>query len=204
MLSLQVKIMDNILEFLTNMWQSFLSFLNAGGIIMYILTFIGILICFFGIYQLLWLSSLSLDPEKFSDKGVHLWAKKALNMATSKKGLEGLSLMDSLEVCFSRMESSMTWRVPEIRFLAQISTLIGFLGTVTGMVKVFNTVARLGKVMPGDLAGGIHEALFTTVYGLVLALIAWFLAHCIEMIVNKHMRNLEIMIFNKLDSSEKK
>lgn len=195
--------MNDLIVILINMWQSFLNFLNAGGVIMYILTFIGFLICFFGIYQLLWLSSLSLDPEKFSDKGVHLWAKKALKMAASRKGLDGLSLMDSLEVCFSRMESSMTWRVPEIRFLAQISTLIGFLGTVTGMVKVFNTVAKLGKVMPGDLAGGIHEALFTTVYGLALALIAWFFAHCIEMLVNRHMRKLEVLIFSELDKTDK-
>ena len=196
--------MDSITSYIASMWQSFLSFLDAGGVIMYILTCIGIIICFFGIYQLVWLSRLSMDPKKFSNHGVHLWAKKALNMAASKKGLDGLSLMDSLEVCFARMESSMTWRVPEIRFLAQISTLIGFLGTVTGMVKVFNTVAKLGKVLPGDLAGGIHEALFTTVYGLVLALIAWFFAHCIEMLVNKHMRSLEVLIFSELENSEEK
>ena len=196
--------MDSLSNYIASMWQSFLSFLDAGGVIMYILTCIGIIICFFGIYQLVWLSRLSMDPKKFSNHGVHLWAKKALNMAASKKGLDGLSLMDSLEVCFARMESSMTWRVPEIRFLAQISTLIGFLGTVTGMVKVFNTVAKLGKVLPGDLAGGIHEALFTTVYGLVLALIAWFFAHCIEMLVNKHMRSLEVLIFSELENSEEK
>ncbi|MBR4570994.1 MAG: MotA/TolQ/ExbB proton channel family protein [Candidatus Riflebacteria bacterium] len=196
--------MDSITSYIASMWQSFLSFLDAGGVIMYILTCIGTIICFFGIYQLVWLSRLSMDPKKFSNHGVHLWAKKALNMAASKKGLDGLSLMDSLEVCFARMESSMTWRVPEIRFLAQISTLIGFLGTVTGMVKVFNTVAKLGKVLPGDLAGGIHEALFTTVYGLVLALIAWFFAHCIEMLVNKHMRSLEVLIFSELENTEEK
>lgn len=194
--------MENITDTIAGLWQSFLNFLDAGGVIMYILTCIGVIICFFGIYQLVWLSRLSLAPEKFSDHGVHLWAKKALKMAASRKGLDGLSLMDSLEVCFARMESSMTWRVPEIRFLAQISTLIGFLGTVTGMVKVFNTVAKLGKVLPGDLAGGIHEALFTTVYGLVLALIAWFFAHCIEMLVNKHMRSLEVLIFSELEKND--
>ena len=169
---------------------------------MYILTGLGILVLYFGIYQLIWLSRLSFDLKNLPGHGVHYWAKKALDMASSRKGLEGLSLMDSLEVCFARMEDSMTWRVPEIRFLAQISTLLGFLGTVTGMVKVFNTVARLGKVMPGDLAGGIHEALFTTVYGLVLALIAWFVAHCIEMLVNKHMRYLEAIVFSELETSD--
>ncbi len=184
------------------MLQTIIDFLNAGGVIMYILTGLGILVLYFGIYQLIWLSRLSFDLKNLPEHGVHYWAKKALDMASSRKGLEGLSLMDSLEVCFARMEDSMTWRVPEIRFLAQISTLLGFLGTVTGMVKVFNTVARLGKVMPGDLAGGIHEALFTTVYGLVLALIAWFVAHCIEMLVNKHMRYLEAIVFSELEASD--
>ena len=76
--------MGNIINYITSMWQSFLSFLDAGGVIMYILTFIDILICFFGLYQLFWLSRLSLDPEKFSNRGVHLWAKKALAMAEAK------------------------------------------------------------------------------------------------------------------------
>lgn len=169
---------------------------------MYVLSVIGLVICFLGLYQLSWLCRLSHDPKKFTDHGVHVWARKALEMAKSKEGLEGLSLMDSLEVCFSRMEDSMNWRVPEIKFLAQISTLTGFLGTVTGMVKVFNTVARLGKVMPSDLAGGIHEALFTTVYGLIWALIAWFFSHIIEMLVRKHMRNLEVLIFSELENKK--
>lgn len=184
------------------MWEYFVSFLEAGGPLMYPMTCIGVVVCFLGIYQVSWLLRLSYDPEKFSKQGVHIWAKKALSMASSKKGLDGLSLMDSLEVCFARMEDSMNWRVPEIRFLAQISTLLGFLGTVTGMVKVFNTVAKMGKVAPSDLAGGIHEALFTTVYGLALALIAWFAAHCIEMLVRRHMRNLEVLIFSELEKTE--
>lgn len=88
-----------------------------------------------------------------------------------------------------------------MRFLAQVSTLMGFLGTVTGMVKVFNTVARLGMVTPGDLAGGIHEALFTTVYGLILALVAWGFTYLIETLSRRHLRQLEVLVFSELENS---
>ncbi len=171
---------------------------------MYVLTAIGLFIFYIGIYQLSWLLGFKNNPETFtSKKGVHVWANKALEMAKTGTGLQGLSLMDSLEVCFARMEESLSWRTVELRFCAQVSTLIGFLGTVTGMVKVFDTVARLGKATPADLAGGIHEALFTTVYGLIIALISWFFVHTIEMLVRKHMRSLEVLIFSELDNIEK-
>lgn len=58
--------------------------------------------------------------------------------------------------------------------LAHISPLLGLLGTVTGMVRCFQTVqlkaASFHPVSPGDLAGGIWEALITTVAGLIVAI----------------------------------
>ncbi len=58
--------------------------------------------------------------------------------------------------------------------IAHISPLLGLLGTVTGMVKCFYTIqikaTSLHPVSPGDLAGGIWEALLTTVFGLVVAI----------------------------------
>lgn len=58
--------------------------------------------------------------------------------------------------------------------IAHISPLLGLLGTVTGMVKCFYTIqvkaSSLNPVSPGDLAGGIWEALLTTVFGLVVAI----------------------------------
>ncbi len=58
--------------------------------------------------------------------------------------------------------------------LAQVSTLLGLLGTVTGLVRAFQVIqaktAGGTPVNPGDLAGGIWEALITTVAGLVVAI----------------------------------
>ncbi|MBF0493516.1 MAG: MotA/TolQ/ExbB proton channel family protein [Candidatus Omnitrophica bacterium] len=58
--------------------------------------------------------------------------------------------------------------------IAHISPLLGLLGTVTGMMKAFQVIEQkataLSPVNPGDLAGGIWEALITTVGGLVVAI----------------------------------
>ena len=61
--------------------------------------------------------------------------------------------------------------------IAHISPLLGLLGTVTGMVRAFQVIEQksvaLVPVNPGDLAGGIWEALVTTVAGLVVAIPAY-------------------------------
>ena len=58
--------------------------------------------------------------------------------------------------------------------IAHISPLLGLLGTVTGMVRAFQVIEQksvsLMPVNPGDLAGGIWEALITTVAGLAVAI----------------------------------
>ncbi len=58
--------------------------------------------------------------------------------------------------------------------ISQVSPMMGLLGTVIGMVHVFQTVAYMhGAASPSDLAGGIGEALITTVGGLVVAIPAY-------------------------------
>ncbi len=58
--------------------------------------------------------------------------------------------------------------------IGHVSPLLGLLGTVTGMVRAFQIIQEksvsLNPVSPGDLAGGIWEALLTTVAGLIVAI----------------------------------
>ena len=69
-----------------------------------------------------------------------------------------------------RMEKNLT----ALATIAHISPLLGLLGTVTGMVRCFQTIqaksVSLHPISPGDLAGGIWEALLTTVAGLMVAI----------------------------------
>ncbi|MGB9772446.1 MAG: MotA/TolQ/ExbB proton channel family protein [Bacteroidota bacterium] len=57
---------------------------------------------------------------------------------------------------------------------AGIAPLLGFLGTVTGMINAFRTVEVLGGMATAaDLAGGIWEALLTTAFGLIVGIPAY-------------------------------
>ncbi|MDP8260064.1 MAG: MotA/TolQ/ExbB proton channel family protein [Candidatus Gygaella obscura] len=65
-------------------------------------------------------------------------------------------------------------RLTGLATIAHITPLLGLLGTVSGMVKSFQIVqlkaTALNTVAPADLAGGIWEALLTTVAGLIVAI----------------------------------
>lgn len=57
-------------------------------------------------------------------------------------------------------------------YLTAVTTLapiVGFLGTVTGMIRAFNAIAAAGEVEPTIVASGISEALITTATGLLIA-----------------------------------
>jgi biopolymer transport protein ExbB len=54
--------------------------------------------------------------------------------------------------------------------IAAITPLLGLLGTVIGMIKVFATITTEGVGNPGALAGGISEALITTAAGMSVAI----------------------------------
>ncbi len=54
--------------------------------------------------------------------------------------------------------------------IANVATLLGLLGTIAGMIKIFGVIAQQELVNPSVLAGGISEALYTTGAGLSVAI----------------------------------
>ncbi|MDD5555909.1 MAG: MotA/TolQ/ExbB proton channel family protein [bacterium] len=61
--------------------------------------------------------------------------------------------------------------LPILATVAHVCPLLGLLGTVAGMIKAFQQIQTHGGVVnPGDLAGGIWEALLTTAAGLMVAI----------------------------------
>lgn len=60
--------------------------------------------------------------------------------------------------------------LPVLGTIASVSTLLGFTGTVIGMIKAFNSIAASGISSPTIVASGIAEALITTATGLLIAI----------------------------------
>ncbi len=57
--------------------------------------------------------------------------------------------------------------------ISNVATLLGLLGTISGMIKIFDVIALKPIVNPPELAGGISEALYTTAFGLMVAIPAF-------------------------------
>ena len=89
---------------------------------------------------------------------------------------EGLAEVEKALESVGQMEAgALTQRIRGLGMIASLAPMLGFLGTVTGMIKAFNAIAAAGASHPGLVASGISEALLTTAAGLVIGIPAWVL-----------------------------
>ena len=70
-----------------------------------------------------------------------------------------------LEMAF--LEKNMIW----INSVITIAPMLGFTGTVVGMIKAFEDIKMANDISPAVVAGGISQALLTTAFGLIVAMI---------------------------------
>jgi biopolymer transport protein ExbB len=85
---------------------------------------------------------------------------------------EGIEIVEKSVVSYgsvqmNQMESGLSW----IQLFIAIAPMLGFLGTVIGMIEAFDAIQERGDISPNIVAGGIKVALITTVGGLVVAII---------------------------------
>ncbi len=74
---------------------------------------------------------------------------------------------------------------------ANVAPMLGFLGTVTGMIKSFATLAEQGLTNPGAVAAGISEALITTATGLIIAIPAQLAYNWFNTKITRFVRDIE-------------
>jgi len=79
-------------------------------------------------------------------------------------------IKDHLEEVGRQESASLERFVEGLGTIAGVSTLLGLLGTISGMINVFSVISTQTVVNPGSLAGGISEALITTYAGLSVAI----------------------------------
>lgn len=81
--------------------------------------------------------------------------------------------------------------LPVLATVAVVSPLFGLLGTVTGMINAFTTIALEGTGDPQQLAGGISQALLTTAGGLTIAIPCLIFYQLFDSWVNRYVLEIE-------------
>ena len=87
--------------------------------------------------------------------------------------------------------------------IAGISPLLGLLGTVIGMIKVFSTILEQGVGNANVLAGGISEALITTAAGLTVAIPSFFFYRYFKGRVEEYVVSMEEQAINLIEAIER-
>jgi len=104
----------------------------------------------------------------------------------SEEGLEIVekSIVSYGGVLMARLEKNLSW----IGLFIALGPMLGFLGTVVGMVQAFDSIEKAGDISPTVVAGGMKVALLTTVFGLIVAIVLQvffnYLVTKIESLVN--------------------
>jgi len=120
---------------------------------------------------------------------------KVLAAGLSKFGSPKEEIKEALSDASSFEIPKLERRLTALATVAQIAPLLGLLGTVTGMASAFHVIqvraTSMNPVSPGDLAGGIWEALLTTVAGLMVAIPTVIVYNYIVSRVNKFVLEME-------------
>ena len=113
---------------------------------------------------------------------------KILKAGILKFGSSREEIKENIEDVSSFEIPKLENRLAALATIGHITPLLGFLGTVTGMISCFYTIqtrtAAMTPVTSGDLSGGIAEALLTTMAGLLVAIPTYvaynYFVHCVS------------------------
>ncbi len=94
-------------------------------------------------------------------------------VALQKNGSSKEQIKESMEGAGRREALELGRHIEGLGAISNASTLLGLLGTISGMIKIFSVISENTIVDPASLAGGISEALYTTAFGLVVAIPAF-------------------------------
>lgn len=122
-----------------------------------------------------WIKNNQLDAEKLRQlkQSSPLGVLLATGLGNARQGRD--IMKESIEESASHVVHGLERYLNTLGTIAVISPLIGLLGTVIGMIDVFNQIMLQGGGNPAVLAGGISKALITTAAGLIVAIPALFL-----------------------------
>lgn len=144
---------------LIELWESVRSFLETGGDVLYVVAFALLLMWILMIERYWFLAKVF--PE-MKDDIVKRWESRADTTSWYAHRIRETWISETAELLEQRMLT--------IRTLVAMCPLIGLLGTVTGMIGVFEVMAQQGTSNPRLMAAGISMATIPTMAGMVAAL----------------------------------
>ena len=201
---------DGVVDMLSEMGM-------GGNIVMGILLILSILAIYILVERYFSLKKESKEDELFLENIKKFVEKKNISEAKQLCKNTDIPIARMIEKGLNRIDNPMTDisaaienqgkleiykmdnKIVNLATIAVAAPMIGFLGTVMGMIIAFQKMARETTVSPSDLAGGIYTAMITTAAGLVVGIIAYISYNYLVNKVDKVIFQLEARTTEFLD-----
>ncbi|WP_194755289.1 MotA/TolQ/ExbB proton channel family protein [Aliidiomarina indica] len=155
--------------YLMGLWETVRDFIGTGGDVLY-LVFIALLIMWIVMIERAWFLFGVFPREK----------KRIIEAWKARQDTTSWYAHRIREAWISEASEKLTARMLVLKTMIAICPLIGLLGTVTGMIAVFEIMAVQGTGNPRLMAGGISMATIPTMAGMVAALSGMFFAQRLD------------------------
>ncbi len=165
---------------LNEAFDSIQAFMERGGDVLYMILFV-LLVMWILIVERLWF--YAVEYRKQRRQVVEAWESRQ-----ERKSWYAHKIRTAM---ISEANSALSSNVNMIKTLVALCPLIGLLGTVTGMIEVFDVMASQGSSNARAMAAGVSKATIPTMAGMVAALSGVFLSTYIERRYKRESERLE-------------
>ncbi|RYU94955.1 MotA/TolQ/ExbB proton channel family protein [Emticicia agri] len=197
---------------------NYLSLLLKGGVVVYPLLFLLFLSIFFIVERYLFIKGASNIDFGFlrtlkdnilrGDLRTAITLCKSTNLPISRileKGItrigrpvkdieSAMEIQANLEV--SKMEKNMGY----LGLIAGVAPILGFIGTISGIIRIFYDIATTGNFTIEIIANGLYEKMISSFTGLIVGVIAYAGYHGINMLIDKFGIHLQATVMDFLDT----
>jgi len=202
--------------------KTVLGVIQSGGVIAWVIVFMGMIVLFLIALRTLFLHQSSANTAKLMRKMSPLVEKgeltSAIELCRQNSGATTRVLAATLRniggCCNDHVEDIISESILHentyldrfgsiILVFAAVAPLMGLLGTVTGMISTFDVITEFGTGDPKMLSGGISEALVTTELGLIVAIPALFIGNLLSNWAENIKRDMEQAALHVINIYEK-
>ncbi len=161
------------------LFDSLQQFLTTGGTVLWVILWVSIFLWSLITERIIYFKRAY--PE-LRNQWVNLWEDR-----TDKRSQRALLIRQCI---ISEAKISMEKTIPIIKMLVALCPLLGLLGTVTGMIHVFDVMAVTGTGNARAMASGVSQATIPTMAGMVIAIAGLYFSKLIDQRVSEETHHL--------------
>jgi biopolymer transport protein ExbB len=182
--------------------MSMLSLLMKGGIVMIPIVILSILSIYIFVERLMHIRSRAKSLPNFTNQIIDQLEegniKGANALCERNTGAMGDIIQSGL-ICIGKpvkeieamMESQTNIEIAEMEkklnylgLVAGIAPMLGFIGTISGVIKIFYNISLTDNISIGNIAGGLYEKMISSGSGLIVGLLAYTAYHILNQIID--------------------